>query len=188
MKSLDHWSIIFRYFLLPCMWSLHNKASFCLHFHFATVHADQNWLESEGNHIQGRRKCLYMLLQRTRDCMSTVCGHRMAHRKWKETKKHPSMLPGPAVPGCYFISFHFLWAILWPHPVLVGRYRYRSKRRKDDRDSRIAIDGEGERALHKSGKRTKFECTSASPETRNEGNEKGEQATTDSMHGNKNSN
>ena len=35
-----------------------------------------------------------------------------------ETKQQPSMLPGPAVSGCCFVSFHFLWAILWPHPVL----------------------------------------------------------------------
>ena len=38
----------------------------------------------------------------------------MAHRKWKESKQQPSMLPGPAVPGCCLISFHFLWAI---HPI-----------------------------------------------------------------------
>ena len=49
---------------------------------------------------------------------STVCGHRLAHRKWKETKQQPIMLPGPAVPGCCLVSFHFLWAILRPHPVL----------------------------------------------------------------------
>ena len=36
----------------------------------------------------------------------------MAHRKWKETKQLPCMLPGPAVPGCCFVSFHILWAIL----------------------------------------------------------------------------
>ena len=29
----------------------------------------------------------------------TSCGHRMANRKWKETKQQPSILPGPAVPG-----------------------------------------------------------------------------------------
>ena len=40
----------------------------------------------------------------------TVCGHRMAHRKWKEIKQQPSMLPGPAVPGCSLVSLHFLWA------------------------------------------------------------------------------
>ena len=28
------------------------------------------------------------------------------------------MLPGPAVPGCCLVSFHFLWDILWPHSVL----------------------------------------------------------------------
>ena len=48
---------------------------------------------------------------------STACGHRMSHRKWKETKQQPSMLPGPAVPGCSLVSFHFLWAILCPQAV-----------------------------------------------------------------------
>ena len=46
----------------------------------------------------------------------TACGHRMAHRKWKEIKQQPSMLPGQTVPGCCLVSFHFLWAI---HPVHV---------------------------------------------------------------------
>ena len=43
----------------------------------------------------------------------------MPHRKWRETKQQPSMLPGPAVPGCCLISFHFLWAILCPQAVHV---------------------------------------------------------------------
>ena len=43
----------------------------------------------------------------------------MAHRKWKESKQQPSMLPDPAVPGCFLISFHFLWAIHPIRPVLV---------------------------------------------------------------------
>ena len=47
----------------------------------------------------------------------TACGHRMAHRKWKETKKQPSMLPGPVVAGCCLVSFHFPWAILCPRAV-----------------------------------------------------------------------
>ena len=41
----------------------------------------------------------------------------MSHRKWKETKQEPCMLPGPAVPGCCLISFHFPWAILCPQAV-----------------------------------------------------------------------
>ena len=41
----------------------------------------------------------------------------MAHRKQKETKQQPSLLPGPAVPGCSLVSFHFLWAILCPQAV-----------------------------------------------------------------------
>ena len=43
----------------------------------------------------------------------------MLHRKWQGTKQLPSMLPGPAVPGCCLISFHFLWAIHPIRPVLV---------------------------------------------------------------------
>ena len=43
---------------------------------------------------------------------STVLVLRMAHRKWKETKQKPSMLSGPAVPGCCLIFFHILWVIL----------------------------------------------------------------------------
>ena len=42
----------------------------------------------------------------------------MVHRKWKETKQQPSMLPGPAVPGCCLVSFYFLWAILSTSTVL----------------------------------------------------------------------
>ena len=38
----------------------------------------------------------------------------MTHRKWKESKQQPSILPGSAVSGCYLVSFHFLWAI---HPI-----------------------------------------------------------------------
>ena len=45
----------------------------------------------------------------------------MAHRKWKESKQQKSMLPGPAVPGCRLIYFHFLWAIHPIRPVQAGR-------------------------------------------------------------------
>ena len=46
---------------------------------------------------------------------TTACGHRMAHRK--EIEQQPTMLPGPAVPGCSLVSFHILWAILCPQAV-----------------------------------------------------------------------
>ena len=36
----------------------------------------------------------------------------LPHMKWKETKQHPIMLPGPAAPGCCLVSFRILWAIL----------------------------------------------------------------------------
>ena len=42
----------------------------------------------------------------------TVLELRVAHRKWKETKQLPSILPGLAVPGSCLLSFHILWAIL----------------------------------------------------------------------------
>ena len=42
----------------------------------------------------------------------------MAHRKLKEIKQQPSLLPGPAVPGCCLVSFYFLWAILCPQAVV----------------------------------------------------------------------
>ena len=48
----------------------------------------------------------------TRKSYSAVLVLRMAYRRWRETKQLPSMLPGSAVPGCYLVSFHFLWAIL----------------------------------------------------------------------------
>ena len=38
----------------------------------------------------------------------------LAHRKWKEIKQQPSMLPGPAVPISCLASFNFRWAI---HPI-----------------------------------------------------------------------
>ena len=43
----------------------------------------------------------------------------MSHRKWKESKQQPTMLPGPAVSGCCLISSHFLWAINPIRPVVV---------------------------------------------------------------------
>ena len=47
----------------------------------------------------------------------------MSHRKWKEIKQLPSMLPGPAVPGSCLASFHFQWAI---HPIrpVQGKMRH----------------------------------------------------------------
>ena len=49
----------------------------------------------------------------------TACGHRIAHRKWKETKQDPGTAgPGNRL-GCCLIYLHFLWAILCPQAVLV---------------------------------------------------------------------
>ena len=60
------------------------------------------------------RKVAWILLWWT-DCQqkysyTVPCSgwQRMANRKWKETKQLPSMLPGPAVPGCCLVSLYFL--------------------------------------------------------------------------------
>ena len=50
--------------------------------------------------------------------LSTACGHKMAHRKWKETKQQPRMLSGPAVPGCCLVSLHIPRDILSTSTVL----------------------------------------------------------------------
>ena len=53
--------------------------------------------------------------------LCTACGHRIAHRKWKETKLQPGTA-GPGIRhGCCLVSFHFLWAILCPQAVLFVR-------------------------------------------------------------------
>ena len=44
--------------------------------------------------------------------ITTACRHRMAHRKWKETKLQPGNML-----GCCFVSFHFLWVIPCPQAV-----------------------------------------------------------------------
>ena len=63
--------------------------------------------------------------ERGRDqCGITACGHRMANRKWKETKQ----LPGTAGPGnmlgSCLVSFHFLRAILCPQAVQLVKLHY----------------------------------------------------------------
>ena len=44
----------------------------------------------------------------------TACGHRMAHRKWKETNLQPGTARAGNMLGCSLVSFHFLWDILCP--------------------------------------------------------------------------
>ena len=47
----------------------------------------------------------------------TACGHRIAYRKWKETKVHPGTARPGNMLGCSLFTFHFLWAILFPQAV-----------------------------------------------------------------------
>ena len=48
---------------------------------------------------------------------TTACGHRMANRKWKETKLQPGTAGPGNMLGCCLVTFHFLWAILCPQAV-----------------------------------------------------------------------
>ena len=55
--------------------------------------------------------------QRKTERLATACGHRIAHRKWKEIKLQPGTAgPGNRL-GCCLISFHFMWAILCPQAI-----------------------------------------------------------------------
>ena len=56
---------------------------------------DTQQCNQDGQDIPSHRICRF---EKVVD--STACGHRMAYRKWKETKLQRSMLPGSAVPGC----------------------------------------------------------------------------------------
>ena len=47
----------------------------------------------------------------------TACGHRIAHRKWKETNLHPGTAGQGNMLGSCLVSSHFLWAILCPQAV-----------------------------------------------------------------------
>ena len=49
----------------------------------------------------------------------TMCGYRMAQRKWNETKQQQGTAGTGNMLCCYLVSFHFLWAILWLHPLVV---------------------------------------------------------------------
>ena len=50
-------------------------------------------------------------------CLCTGWIEWMSHRKQRETKQQPSMLPGPAVPGCCLGSFRFLCNIHSSHSI-----------------------------------------------------------------------
>ena len=60
------------------------------------------------NQFQNNHK-LAKLLPNDSEFESTVRVDRLPHRKWKETKQQPGNML-----GCCLVSFHFLWAILWP--------------------------------------------------------------------------
>ena len=49
--------------------------------------------------------------------VTTVCGHRIAHRICKATKQQPGTDGLGNMHGFCLVSFHSLWAILWPNPV-----------------------------------------------------------------------
>ena len=62
-------------------------------------------------------KSLEKTLEKPLEISYTACGHRIAHRKWKEIKLQPGTAGPGNMLGCCFFSFHFLWAILCPQAV-----------------------------------------------------------------------
>ena len=78
--------------------------------------------------------------------ISTVLVLRTAHRIWKEIKQQPSMLPGPAVPGCCLVSFHFLWAIL--SMSTVGRLKPLLVRSSFHWEMRVTVESEDKKTFH----------------------------------------
>jgi len=75
---------------------------------------------ADARHSWARQHFLWAILSehfRDRSNRSTVRIDSFPHSKWKETKQQPSMLPGPPVPGCCLVSFHFLWGNLSTHTV-----------------------------------------------------------------------
>ena len=67
----------------------------------------------ERHHTKNRKRSFKQHMK-----YSTVRVDSLPHRKWKEIKQQPSMLSGPAVPGCCLISFHFLWGKLSTRTVI----------------------------------------------------------------------
>ena len=55
--------------------------------------------------------------EKLRGMLHTACGHRIDHRKWKETKLQPGTAGPGNMLGCCLVSFHFMWAILCPQAV-----------------------------------------------------------------------
>ena len=49
--------------------------------------------------------------------LCTGIGARMSHRKWRETKQHPSRTSSGHQVSCFLFSLHFLCDILAPIPV-----------------------------------------------------------------------
>ena len=84
---------------------------------------------------------------------STVRVDSLPHRKWKEIKQEPSMLPGPAVPGCFWISLHFLWGKLSTRTV---EYTCGSWGVFDRKENRSPIWREWPRNLRRQGDQTQF--------------------------------
>ena len=78
--------------------------------------AFQIWLKDEEIRLMEVSSCTTLVAYRINispSCFGpTACGHRIAHRKWKETKLQPGTArPGNRI-GCCLVSFHFLWGKL----------------------------------------------------------------------------
>ena len=70
MKSLDRWSSILRYFLLPCIWFLTFFSGWYLSVCTWKMEKMETKTDLKRKKPQGRRNYLNMLLQRSKDFIS----------------------------------------------------------------------------------------------------------------------
>ena len=112
MKSLDHWSSIFRYFLLPCMWILSFSSQF---LSVCTVKMQTKAGLRRKEPKPGIRKYLNMLLQRSRDFMSgedwsrcrsenekkTSLGHNVKEKRVERGKRESGKVPSSEPPKSF---------------------------------------------------------------------------------------
>ena len=85
MKSLERWSSIFRYFLLPCMWflSFFKPVFLCI----ISVRAAPNRNKNEGNHLPGRRN-IWICCSRASEIWCLV----FASRRWWRRRRFDSLM------------------------------------------------------------------------------------------------
>ena len=77
------------------------------------------WTNKQGERLILRHPSVYLsprLFVQQRPCIGRL--DRIAHRKWRETKEHPSRATSSHQISCSLVSLHFLCNILPSHPIM----------------------------------------------------------------------